>query len=179
MRRRPRPDVRRLGTPRARPSGSHVQSWPREPPARRAFHEEREGRDARTVAVRGHGRRTGLVLPRGRAEGRSHYQGEYPAPEGDRLGAIYAIVLPSIERIVTIEDPAVVKKILSHLGIATECPRPAPAVAAGDGGVDSTTSGAVESRPSGTQRSRRAGCSSTHLECDGVHSTVTAARKSR
>jgi len=27
----------------------------------------------------------------------------------------------------TIEDPAVVKKILSHLGIATECPRPAPA----------------------------------------------------
>jgi hypothetical protein len=27
----------------------------------------------------------------------------------------------------TIEDPAVVKQILSHLGIATECPRPAPA----------------------------------------------------
>ena len=27
----------------------------------------------------------------------------------------------------TIEDPAVVRKILSHLGIAIECPRPAPA----------------------------------------------------
>jgi hypothetical protein len=27
----------------------------------------------------------------------------------------------------TIEDPAVIRKILSHLGIATECPKPAPA----------------------------------------------------
>ena len=30
-------------------------------------------------------------------------------------------------RLATIEAPAVVRKILSHLGIETECPRPVPA----------------------------------------------------
>jgi hypothetical protein len=32
-----------------------------------------------------------------------------------------------VRLLATIEDPAVVKRILSHLGIATECPRPAAA----------------------------------------------------
>jgi hypothetical protein len=53
----------------------------------------------------------------------------------DRSFEIDVLVCPGcggrLRLLATIEDPAVISKILSHLGIAAERPRPAPA-AGGD-----------------------------------------------
>jgi uncharacterized protein YbaR (Trm112 family) len=52
----------------------------------------------------------------------------------------------------TIEDPAVVKKILSHLGISHEWPSPAPRTTAAGG---NSTSGVIESGGAKRVRGRR------------------------